>query len=63
MSGRARPRPFIETSDIVANNFRPGVMDRLGFGYEKLEETNPRIIWAAATGYGLTGHRSGRSCQ
>jgi crotonobetainyl-CoA:carnitine CoA-transferase CaiB-like acyl-CoA transferase len=46
---------LVEESDIVASNFRPGVMDRLGFGYEKLKEINPRMIWAAASGYGLTG--------
>ncbi len=46
---------LVKVSDIVASNFRPGVMDRLGFGYEKLKEINPRIIWAAASGYGLTG--------
>jgi formyl-CoA transferase len=46
---------LVETFDIVANNFRPGVMDRLGLGYEELKAINPRIIWAAATGYGLTG--------
>ncbi len=39
-----------ETSDIVASNFRPGVMDRIGFGFEKFQEINPRIIWAVASG-------------
>ena len=44
-----------EGADIVASNFRPGVMERLGFGYDRLREINPRIIWAAASGYGMTG--------
>ncbi|MDP6513938.1 MAG: CaiB/BaiF CoA-transferase family protein, partial [SAR202 cluster bacterium] len=35
--------------------FRPGVMERLGFGYDKLKEINPRLIWAVASGYGQTG--------
>ena len=46
---------LVKDSDIVAHNFRPNVMERLGFGYEKLNEINPRVIWAAASGYGLTG--------
>jgi crotonobetainyl-CoA:carnitine CoA-transferase CaiB-like acyl-CoA transferase len=46
---------IVETSDIVASNFRPGVMERLGLGYNRLREINPRVIWAAASGYGLTG--------
>ena len=44
-----------EQSDIAASNFRPGVMDRLGFGYQRLREINPRIIWAGASGYGMSG--------
>jgi crotonobetainyl-CoA:carnitine CoA-transferase CaiB-like acyl-CoA transferase len=51
------------TADIVASNFRPGVMDRLGFGYDSLRPINPRIIWAAASGYGLTGPYAGRVGQ
>jgi crotonobetainyl-CoA:carnitine CoA-transferase CaiB-like acyl-CoA transferase len=46
---------LVEVSDVVASNFRPGVMERLGFGYDKLQEINPRVIWAAASGYGPTG--------
>ncbi len=46
---------LVEGSDIVASNFRPGVMERLGFGYDRLKAINPRIIWAAASGYGLSG--------
>jgi crotonobetainyl-CoA:carnitine CoA-transferase CaiB-like acyl-CoA transferase len=46
---------LVTVSDIVASNFRPGVMDRLGFGYNTLKEINPRIIWTAASGYGLSG--------
>lgn len=46
---------LVAAADIVASNFRPGVMDRLGFGYDNVRAINPRIIWAAASGYGLTG--------
>lgn len=46
---------IVESADIVASNFRPGVMERLGLGYDRLSEINPRVIWAAASGYGLSG--------
>ena len=42
-------------ADIVASNFRPGVMDRLGLGWESLSVVNPRIIVAYASGYGQSG--------
>lgn len=41
--------------DIVLEQFRPGVMDRLGIGYEALKALNPRLIYVAITGYGQTG--------
>ncbi|RMG93337.1 MAG: CoA transferase, partial [Chloroflexi bacterium] len=41
--------------DIVVEQFRPGVMDRLGIGYEVLREVNPQLIYVAITGYGQTG--------
>jgi formyl-CoA transferase len=46
---------MIELSDVVANNFRAGVMERLGFGYADCARINPRIIYAVGTGYGLEG--------
>ncbi|HEX5414706.1 MAG TPA: CoA transferase [Chloroflexota bacterium] len=42
-------------SDVVTENFRPGVMDRLGIGYEALRQLNPRIIFASSSGFGQTG--------
>jgi crotonobetainyl-CoA:carnitine CoA-transferase CaiB-like acyl-CoA transferase len=42
-------------ADIVASSFRPGVMERLGFGYDDLRAVNPRIICAYASGYGQRG--------
>jgi crotonobetainyl-CoA:carnitine CoA-transferase CaiB-like acyl-CoA transferase len=41
--------------DIVLEQFRPGVMDRLGIGYDALRAINPRLIYVAITGYGQTG--------
>lgn len=46
---------LIRTYDVVIENFRPGVMDRLGLGYEKLKEINPKIIFCSCTGYGSSG--------
>jgi crotonobetainyl-CoA:carnitine CoA-transferase CaiB-like acyl-CoA transferase len=46
---------LIDRADIVIENFRPGVMERLGLGYETLAERNPRIIYCASSGWGQTG--------
>jgi crotonobetainyl-CoA:carnitine CoA-transferase CaiB-like acyl-CoA transferase len=46
---------LVEDADIVASNFRPGVMEKLGFGHDALSAINPRIISAYASGYGRTG--------
>ncbi|MCA0449564.1 MAG: CoA transferase [Proteobacteria bacterium] len=54
---------LIDGADVVANNFRAGVMERMGFGYEDLAKRNPRLIYAVGTGYGLTGpyaHKGGQ---
>lgn len=54
---------LIKTSDVVISNFRAGVMDRIGFGYEKLKELNPKIICASGSGYGPKGpyaHKGGQ---
>lgn len=52
---KAVVRRLIERADVVVNNFRPGVMDRMGFGWEDCRKLNPRIIFAVGTGYGLEG--------
>lgn len=46
---------LVKKSDVVAENFSVGVMERLGLGYPVLREVNPRIIYAASRGYGETG--------
>lgn len=46
-------------ADAVVESFRPGTMDRLGIGYATLRERNPRIIYAAISGYGQTGNARG----
>jgi crotonobetainyl-CoA:carnitine CoA-transferase CaiB-like acyl-CoA transferase len=61
--GRQVARDLVRTADVVVSNFRAGVMDRMGLGYERLREINPRIIWAAASGFGTAGPHSGRGGQ
>lgn len=46
---------LVKTADVVIENYRPGVMDKLGLGYETLKAENPRIIYAAISGFGQTG--------
>ena len=46
---------LLKKSDVVAQNFVPGTMERLGLGYDMLREVNPRIIYAALSGFGQTG--------
>jgi CoA:oxalate CoA-transferase len=48
-------RRLVAETDIVVENFRPGVMDRLGLGYEALREINPRLIYCSISGYGQSG--------
>jgi len=54
----AKLAPLIRSADVVVEQFRPGVMDRLGLGYEALAKLNPRIIYCAITGYGQSGPRA-----
>jgi crotonobetainyl-CoA:carnitine CoA-transferase CaiB-like acyl-CoA transferase len=46
---------IVSTSDVVLENFRPGVMDKLGFGYEQLAKINTRIIYASLSAFGQSG--------
>lgn len=56
-------RELVATADVVAANFRPGVMERLGFGFDDLRAINPRVILALASGYGQAGPYSQRRGQ
>lgn len=46
---------LLDVSDVVVENFRPGVMDRLGYGAERLAKTHPHIVYASISGFGHTG--------
>jgi crotonobetainyl-CoA:carnitine CoA-transferase CaiB-like acyl-CoA transferase len=52
---------LIDTYDILLEGFRPGVMDRLGIGYQELKSRNPRIIFCSLSGYGQDGPYKERS--
>jgi len=49
---------LVATADVVVESFRPGVIDRLGLGYQALAEVNPGIILCSTTGFGQSGPRS-----
>ena len=51
---------MVKKADVVVENYRPGVMDRLGLGYDVLKEVNDQIIYAAVSGYGRYGRYSQR---
>ena len=51
---------LVKKADVVVENYRPGVMDRMGLGYEVLKEANERIIYAAVSGFGSYGRCSAR---
>lgn len=56
-------KALIADADVVTNNFRAGVMERLGLGYEDCRALNPRIIYAVGTGFGETGPYSHKGGQ
>jgi len=53
--GRALLRRMVTQADALVENYSPGVMDRLGVGWATLSEINPRLVYASATGFGLSG--------
>ena len=62
-TGKAIVRDLVMKADVVVSNFRPGVMERMGFGYSDLARINPRIIYAQGSGFGPTGpnvHKGGQ---
>jgi crotonobetainyl-CoA:carnitine CoA-transferase CaiB-like acyl-CoA transferase len=60
---RERILELVDLADVVVENFRPGVMDRAGLGYDTLRARNPRLIYAASSGYGRTGPYAKRPGQ
>ena len=54
-------RKLIAKSDVVLENFRPGTMDRLGFGYKTLAKKHPKLIYCSISGFGETGPEAGRA--
>lgn len=54
-TGKEIFRKLANTADVVVENFRPGVMDRLGVGYEMLRQDNPKLIYCAISGFGQKG--------
>jgi crotonobetainyl-CoA:carnitine CoA-transferase CaiB-like acyl-CoA transferase len=61
--GKALILRLLESADVVMENFRPGVMDRLGLGYDQVRARNPAVIYASATGYGPSGPMADRPGQ
>lgn len=56
-------KDIIAKADILVENFRPGVMERLGLGYEEMKILNPRLVYCSSSGYGSSGpylHRPGQ---
>ncbi len=61
-SGKATFLKLISRYDVLIESFRPGVMEKLGLGYETLKQVSPKLVYCAITGYGQTGplaHRAG----
>ncbi len=59
--GKELFRELIKKFDVVVENFRPGTMEKLGLGYENLKVLNPKLIYAASSGYGHTGPSSAKA--
>lgn len=54
-AGKDVLRRLVKTADVLVENFRPGVMTRLGLGYEDLKQINPRLVYCAISGFGQSG--------
>lgn len=51
---------LLDRADVVLENYRPGVMERLGYGFEDLQKSHPRVIYGAVSGFGHTGPEAGK---
>lgn len=61
--GRAVAERLLASADVAIHNFRTGVMERLGLGYETVSKINPRIVYCAISGYGSTGPLARRAAN
>jgi crotonobetainyl-CoA:carnitine CoA-transferase CaiB-like acyl-CoA transferase len=59
--GREALKPLLARADILLEQFRPGVMERLGLGFEALHKDYPRLIYCSISGYGASGPRAGEA--
>jgi len=59
----ATVKALISEADVVVNNFRAGVMDRMGLGYDDCRALNKRIIYAVGTGFGESGPNATRAAR
>lgn len=55
-------RELVKTADVVCENYKVGVLEKLGFSYDVLKEINPRIIYGSISGFGLEGPLASRPC-
>src|SRR5262245_17386509 len=60
-SDRDRLRPLLESAEVLVEQFRPGVMERLDLGFEAVAKINPRLVYCSISGYGQTGPRAGEA--
>lgn len=58
--GQALVAQLAEQADVIVENYRPGVAQRLGLGYEQVKQSNPRVVYCSITGYGQDGPAAGR---
>lgn len=61
--GKEIVQRLVEEADVIIENFRPGVLERLGFGYEQVHSVNPKIVYCSLSGYGSTGPGRNRPGQ
>ncbi len=59
-AGRDAVRRLAAASDVLVENYRPGVLDKFGLGYAHLSRENPRLVYASISGYGQTGPSAGK---
>jgi crotonobetainyl-CoA:carnitine CoA-transferase CaiB-like acyl-CoA transferase len=56
---RARLQPLVKRADVIVEQFRPGVMERLGLDYDSVTKLNPTVVYCSISGYGQTGPKRG----